>query len=53
MGKYIGHRLVARPEPDNTVLTASTLSQTVMLVKINLQKWFLRFPDVDTRLKRH
>jgi len=26
MGKYIGHRLVARPEPDNTFWTASTLS---------------------------
>ena len=24
MGKYIGHRLVARPEPDNTFWTAST-----------------------------
>jgi len=25
MGNYIGHRLVARPEPDNTFLTASTV----------------------------
>jgi len=24
MGKYIGHRLVARPEPDNTFWTAGT-----------------------------
>ena len=24
-GKYIGHRLVARPEPDNTFCTDSTL----------------------------
>jgi len=25
MGKYIGHRLVARPEPDNTFWTDGTV----------------------------
>jgi len=29
MEKYIDHRLVARPEPDNTFWTDSTLASTV------------------------
>jgi len=47
MGKYIGHRLVARPEPDNTFWTASTnttLKINVLLfvpVYVNKQEIFI------------
>jgi len=33
MGKHIGYRLVARPEPDHTFWTACSISASVLLIK--------------------
>jgi len=35
MGKYIDHRLVARPEPDNTFWTAVTKHEQNKMLKAN------------------
>ena len=50
MGKYIGHRLVARPELDNTFWTDSTSTYRELLTPVGRERLLVLQQDAEVRL---